>query len=147
MIERCYKPDDKSYRWYGAKGIKICNEWLQDPTIFEKWALDNGYKDGLTIDRIDADKDYNPENCRWISLEENSRRAGNVNWITVNNIVLTGRQWAAKLSLGTNAINTAIRERGYDKTIELIKAMLKEPPLTKHRKPHQTWFDVYGIET
>lgn len=146
MLTRCYNKNDKNYRWYGAKGIKVCQEWLDDPKLFEEWALQNGYKDILTIDRIDDGEDYCPENCRWISLEDNTRRAGKVNWITVNNKTLTGRQWAEKLGLGVNTINTIIRDYGENKATELIVAMMKELPSTKHRKSHQTWFDVYGIQ-
>lgn len=146
MICRCYDTDEESYIYYGKKGIKICEEWLNNPKLFEEWALNNGYADDLTIDRIDSNKDYCPENCRWISLEENSRRAGKVNWITINNETLTGRQWAIKLGLGLLTIDKYIREYGVDKTKELISAMLKESPTTKHRKSHQTWFGVYGIQ-
>ena len=146
MILRCYNKEDKNYCWYGNKGVGICKEWLGDPGQFEEWALSNGYANNLTIDRMDADKDYCPENCRWIPLEDNSRRAGKVNWIEVDDVALTGKQWAAKLNIGPNTINTSIREHGVSKTKELIIAMLKEPPSTKHRKPKQTWFSVYGIQ-
>jgi hypothetical protein len=146
MIRRCYNVSDKDYRWYGEKGIKICNDWLYNPKLFEKWALNNGYADNLTIDRINSDQDYCPENCQWIPSVENSRKAGKVTWITINNETLTGRQWSEKFHLGVNTINTAIRNYGLDKTKELIIAMIKDNPSTKHRKSHQTWFDVYGIQ-
>lgn len=74
MHNRCEKPQEPAYRWYGAKGVKVCDEW----TTFEPfyaWAISNGYQEGLTIDRIDPDGDYCPENCRWITRSENSRRA------------------------------------------------------------------------
>ena len=146
MKSRCYNPNDKNYRWYGEKGIGICIEWLGNPILFEEWALNNGYTEGLTIDRVDSNKDYCPENCQWIPLNENTRKAGKVNWITINNITLTGKQWAEKLNIGINVINTAIRKHGVDKTKELIYAMLQESPTTKYRKPNQTWFSVYGIQ-
>lgn len=146
MKDRCYNPNNNDYCWYGAKGIKICEEWLANPKLFEEWAVNNGYIDTLTIDRINSDKDYCPSNCRWISLEENARRAGKVNWITVNNETLTGKQWAEKLKIGKNIINTAIREYGINKTKILIEAMLKEPPTGKNRKPKQSWFSVYNIQ-
>ena len=146
MITRCYNQDSKDYRWYGAKGVRVCEQWLNNPMQFEEWALSNGYREDLTIDRIYSDQDYCPENCRWIPLEDNSRRAGKVNWVNVENTTLTGQQWAKRLGLGINTINKAIRECGLDKTTELIMAMLKESPSTKHRKSHQTWFSVYGIQ-
>lgn len=146
MINRCYNQKDKSYRWYGAKGISICDEWLNNPILFEQWALNNGYDSVLTIDRIDSELGYYPNNCRWIPLSENARRAGNVNWITVANTTLTGRQWAEKLGLGVLTINKYIHTYGVNITAQLIVAMLNEPPSTKHRKSHQTWLSVYGIQ-
>ena len=146
ILRRCYNKSDKSYRWYGAKGIVVCDEWLNHPALFEEWSLQNGYADDLTIDRIDADKDYCPENCQWMPLEENTRKAGKVNWITVSGYTLTGQQWARKLNIGINTINTIVRKYNLEKAKELITAMLKEPPSTKHRKSKQTWLSVYGIQ-
>ena len=146
MMGRCYNVSDKDYKYYGGKGIKIFQAWLDNPQYFEEWALSNGYNDNLTIDRINADQDYCPTNCRWITLEENTRRAGKVNWVTIEDETLTGRQWAEKLGIGLLTIDKYIRKYGLDSTIQLIKAMLKEPPSTKHRKSHQTWFSVYGIQ-
>ena len=146
ILDRCYNESNKSYKWYGAKGIDMCQEWLDDPKTFESWALNNGYANNLTIDRIDSSKNYCPENCRWISISDNSSRAGNVTWITVEGETLTGRQWSEKLRIGINTINTIIRNYGLEKTKLLISAMLKEPPSTKCRKPCQTWFSVYGIQ-
>lgn len=146
MMRRCYGPNNKDYQWYGAKDIGVCEEWKKNPQSFEIWSMNNGYADNLTIDRIDATTDYCPENCQWIPLKENTRRAGKVTWITIGDETLTGRQWADKLQIGTNTINTAIRQHGIDKAIELIAAMLEELPSTKHRKSNQTWFSVYGIQ-
>ena len=73
MCQRCYNSNDRAYRWYGAKGIKICNEWNKNPLLFEQWALSHGYKDGLTINRIKEDKDYCPENCEWIPSIDNAK--------------------------------------------------------------------------
>lgn len=146
MIRRCYDETDKDYCWYGKQGVQICEQWLKVPASFEEWAVSSGYADNLTIDRIEPNQDYCPENCRWIPLEDNSRRAGTVNWIEVNGIMLTGRQWAEKLQIGINTINATVREYGTDKAKELIQAMLKEPPSTKYRKSHQTWLNVYGIQ-
>lgn len=71
---RCENPKSTPYRWYGARGIKVCEAWDTFENFYS-WAMSHGYKQGLSIDRIDPDKDYCPENCRWITRSENSSRA------------------------------------------------------------------------
>lgn len=73
MKRRCNYPTNKSYKYYGARGIKLCPEWENDYSAFKKRALENGYKEGLTIDRKDNDKGYSPDNCRWVTRADNNR--------------------------------------------------------------------------
>ena len=76
MKTRCLNPNDYHFKYYGARGISICKEWLDFKT-FMAWAISNGYKDNLTIDRIDNDGDYNPKNCRWVTMAaQNKNRRG-----------------------------------------------------------------------
>lgn len=75
MKQRCYNPKIKSYKTYGARGIRVCDEWLHDYPRFAEWASNNGWKPGLTLDRIDPDGNYCPENCRFITRSENAKRA------------------------------------------------------------------------
>lgn len=74
MKQRCYNPKRNRYQWYGGKGIKVCDEWLSFAP-FADWSLANGYTDDLVLDREDSDKDYCPENCQWVTVVENSRKA------------------------------------------------------------------------
>lgn len=76
MKQRCYNQNCDGYRFYGGKGITICGEWMGEHglSLFIEWALNNGYEENLTIDRINAEGPYSPDNCRWITQSENSSR-------------------------------------------------------------------------
>ena len=78
MKSRCYRKSDKDYHNYGGRGITMCDEWRYDFWAFVDWAMENGYRDGLTIDRKDNDKGYSPDNCRWITRYEQNQNKRNI---------------------------------------------------------------------
>lgn len=76
MKQRCFNPNHKNYVDYGGRGIKVCEEWKNDFQAFYDWAMANGYEESLSIDRINNDGNYEPQNCRWVTMKEqcNNRR-------------------------------------------------------------------------
>lgn len=70
---RCYNPNSKDYKHYGGRGVRMCNEWLNDFMTFRSWALENGFSENLTIDRVDVNGNYEPSNCRWVTVAEQNR--------------------------------------------------------------------------
>lgn len=117
MLRRCYCPDNQNYKWYGARGITVCDEWVNPEMVdgrstkgwfsFRDWALSNGFENGLTIDRIDTNKGYSPDNCRWLSMKEqcNNRRSNHL--ITYKGKTQNLNQWCKEL--GLNYKNTEER--------------------------------------
>lgn len=91
MISRCTNKNHKHYNIWGGRGITICNEWLEDYQNFKKWALNYGWKQGLTIDRIDSNGIYEPLNCRWIDRKEQSLNLHNTNLYECNGRVFSQR--------------------------------------------------------
>ena len=95
---RCKNKNNDSYKYYGAKGIKVCDEWSESFVAFEKWALENGYNDSLTIDRINNDGDYEPLNCRWATYEEQNlhlRQRESV--LGVRNVKIVGKRYCVSV--------------------------------------------------
>lgn len=94
--DRCYNPKNQDYKHYGGRGITVCEEWKNDFLSFYNWALNNGYGEGLTIDRIDVNSGYHPENCQWVSMVEQSNNRRNNKVITFRGESLTVAQWSRK---------------------------------------------------
>ena len=94
MLRRCYKETDKGYCRYGARGITVCEEWRKDCKAFYRWAKENGYDIGLQIDRIDNNKGYSPENCRWVTPRENSMNRSCTRRVTFNGETHTLKEWS-----------------------------------------------------
>ena len=99
MKTRCTNPNHEAYHNYGGRGISICDEWMNDFQAFYDWAMANGYSDDLSIDRIDNDGNYCPENCRWATDKEQCNNQRSNHLITYNGKTQTIKQWAADLGI------------------------------------------------
>lgn len=99
MKQRCRDTTHVHYHNYGGRGIKVCNEWLNDYSAFRDWALANGYQEKLTLDRIDNDGDYCPENCRWQTIKQQSNNRRTNKFITFNGTTKTMAEWADHLGI------------------------------------------------
>ena len=103
MKHRCTNQNCKEYRNYGGRGISVCEEWMEF-SPFKDWALDNGYSDALTIDRIDVDGNYEPTNCRWVSAKVQANNRRNNNYITVAGETRTITEWSTLSGISRQAI-------------------------------------------
>ena len=99
MRLRCYDEKNIAYHRYGGRGITICDEWKNDVKAFYDWAMANGYKDSLTIDRIDNDGNYCPENCRWVTRKEQNNNRRDNHKLTFNGKTQSIPEWAEELGL------------------------------------------------
>lgn len=98
MKDRCYNPQNKRFKNYGGRGIKICSEWLDHKDSFFEWALNNGYnpeapRGKSTIDRIDVNGDYSPTNCRFVDMVQQNNNRSNNHIISYNGEMHTIREW------------------------------------------------------
>lgn len=107
MIARCSNPKNSSYKYYGDRGITVCGEW-KDFDTFKKWALSNGYKDKLTIDRKNNSNNYEPSNCQWVTVKEqaNNRRGNHL--ILYNGKTKTIEQWSNETGILYPTLNHRI---------------------------------------
>ena len=104
MKQRCTNPKNAAYSYYGGRGITVCDEWLHDYTRFKQWALEHGYKEGLTIDRIDDNGNYEPSNCRWATyIEQANNTRKNLN-ITYKDETHTLAEWGRILGIKYNTL-------------------------------------------
>ena len=102
MKSRCYSKNNKSYKHYGQLGIIVCNEWKNNYENFRYWALENGYSDNLTIDRINVFGNYTPYNCRWATYAEQNNNKKD-NWV-VGNTGMTLKQYCDKENIIYNTV-------------------------------------------
>jgi hypothetical protein len=125
MIRRCHHKKDKDYKNYGERGISVCQEWRDDFMSFYNWAMNNGYTETLTLDRINNDGNYEPSNCRWTTIKEQSNNTRFNRYITYNGETKTITQWAEFLGFKEDTLRARIVsgrftiERAFNQPLEV----------------------------
>ena len=140
MRKRCYNEKHDNYKRYGGRGIIICDEWLNDFMKFYNWAIENDYKEGLTIERIDYDGNYEPNNCKWATWEEQSYNKSNTLYIEVDSEMKTTKQWSDETGIPQYIIyQRYARYRKKDKKeLELLTKEKFFKPVRKIHKKENT---------
>lgn len=124
MKSRCHCPSAAKYHNYGGKGIDVCNEWI-DFTGFRAWAMGNGYSDELTLDRIDGNGDYCPDNCRWATFKEQNNNTAQNHILHHDGFSGTIAQWAERIGLPYKVLSERIR-RGWATERALTTPIIRE---------------------
>lgn len=130
MKSRCYNHKNTQYKDYGGRGVKLCDEWndrkkkgymTKGFISFKEWALTHGYQDNLTIDRIDVNKGYSPDNCRWVTLKEQANNKTNNHFVTYKGKTQSLKKWAEELDLNYNTIRQRLNQYHFsvEKTFEI----------------------------
>ena len=112
MNQRCNNPNVGAYPHYGGRGIKVCEEWGSFEAFY-KWSVANGWAEGLSIDRIDNDGNYCPENCRWTDIYTQANNTSSNRFITYNGKTQTEAQWAKELGMNKYTLSSRINLRGW----------------------------------
>lgn len=127
MLQRCSNPNLAVYKYYGGKGVRVCEEW-RDFGCFRRWAERGGYRKGLTIDRVNSDGDYSPANCRWVSLRHNiarpHRRLTDNDASSIRKLYrvkfFTQQELAALFAVGRGTIRSIVNNKTYKQALEAM---------------------------
>ena len=103
MLSRCYSKKHIHYKNYGGRGIKVCDEWLEFKPFLE-WALLSGCAPHLTLDRIDNSGNYTPQNCRWVTMAEQSKNRTTTHFVALNGETKCVKEWMRELHVGYKRI-------------------------------------------
>jgi hypothetical protein len=109
MIDRCENPKNYGYHKYGGRGIRVCEEWKANKLAFFEWAFTNGYAENLTIDRKDNSKGYSPENCRWITYQEQNNNRRSNHHETINGETRTIAEWSRISGIAQTTIGARLK--------------------------------------
>lgn len=128
MKTRCYNAKSQFYYRYGGRGITICEEWKNDFQVFYEWAMINGYSDGLTIDRIDNNGNYEPDNCRWVDKRTQAVNKCTNHLVTIEGVTKSLKEWSEIFCINYQTVQDRLK-RGWSE-----EKALKSPVQTKFRR-------------
>lgn len=129
MKTRCYNQNRKSYKYYGAEGKAVCDEWKDSFKAFYDWSMSNGYQDNLTIERIDNSKGYSPDNCKWATMKEQSNNTRRNHLIEYKGKKQNLTQWAEELNINYNSLESRVNRLHWD-----VDRAFKEPKKMKSKR-------------
>lgn len=129
MNGRCHCETNKAFKNYGARGIIVCDEWRNDFSAFRLWAISNGYQEGLTIERVNNNGNYSPDNCKWIPRSDQPRNRRNCHLITYNGETKTLSEWSRELHVDRECVRN--KEKILGDWTQAIEAVLNSP---RHRR-------------
>lgn len=128
MKSRCYNGNTSNYKNYGGRGITVCDEWRNDFLSFSEWAMKNGYKDDLSLDRIDNSGNYEPSNCQWATRKQQNSNRRNNRFVTFGGVTKSFCQWADHFGISRSTAICRLQAGMTEKEALTL-------PVTKNNKP------------
>lgn len=123
MMDRCYREKSANYRFYGGRGIRVCDEW-HNIENFEKWCAESGHRKGLSLDRVNPDGNYCPGNCRWVTPKQQANNRRNTVYLTHDGETHTISEWAEITGICRSTISNRIYGLGWDVGKALTKVVM-----------------------
>lgn len=137
MRQRCKNPKYPEYAYYGGRGIRVCEDWDRDFSLFKDWALLNGYTERLSIDRIDVNGNYEPANCRWVSAKEQNRNTRANRYVTISGETKIISDWCAIYGISSCTVYRRVREMGMSFEQAITTPNLKKKAPNKTLPPER----------
>lgn len=129
MLKRCEYRNRRDYQHYGARGIRVCDEW-HDFEIFYQWAMSHGYRQGLTIDRVNNNSGYNPGNCRWISPKGQAQNRTSRSLYTMDGHTRSLTEWCRQYGIESYVVVHRVKDYGWSFE-DAVKTPKGEKPLSQ----------------
>lgn len=126
MRKRCDNEKDIGYSYYGGRGIRVCDEWENDFVNFQTWSLSNGYAENLTIDRIDTNGNYCPENCRWSTKKEQATNRRSNKYLVIDGVKKTYTEWSLLIGRNRSYFTSYMQRHTENEAIAKIKGVLQD---------------------